>query len=131
MSRREQSRGGAAAGVIAAPETPVYLSLVRPSLTMGVERHVAALEVVLCLALVFGLGLSLLTVAVVLAVVAAVHPAMLWLTQKEPRATELYLRNRGYADFYQPHADARADLGGPASLRAPTHWPRPTLPPLT
>ena len=66
-----------------------------------------------------------------LAVVAVVHPTMLWLTQKEPRATELYLRNRGYADFYQPHADARADLGGPASLRAPTHRPRPTLPPLT
>lgn len=129
MPREGQGRRAESSHLVG-PASPVYLSLVRPSLTLGVERHVAALEVVVCLALVFGLGLSLVTGAVVLAVVAAVHPTMLWLTQKEPHATELYLRNRGYADYYQPHADARAELGGPTGLRAPTPRPRPTLPPL-
>lgn len=107
----------------------MFLSLVRPSLTLGVERHVAALECVICLSLTFGLGFSLATAGIVLLVVAVVHPVMLWLTQREPRVTELYVRNRGYADFYQPHASAQADLAG-AGQRSSAPAPRPTLPSL-
>lgn len=127
-SREGQGREGRVLQTLG-PESPVFLSLVRPSLTLGVERHVAALECVICLALTFGLGLSLATAVVVLVVVAAVHPVMLWLTQREPRVTELYIRNRGYADFYQPHGSAHADLAGPGQ-RSSAPAPRPTLPSL-
>ena len=46
-------------------EHPVHASLVRPVLYLGVERHVVAVEGTLCLALLFGVGLSLATLGLV------------------------------------------------------------------
>lgn len=85
-------------------EHPVYISLVRPVHTLGVERHVIGLEATLCLALIFGIGLSVAAFALVAVIVLVLHPAMVWVTAREPIATELYVRNRVYADYYAPHA---------------------------
>lgn len=98
-------------------EHPLHTSLVRPTLYLGVERHVIALEGTLGLALLFGVGLSWATAGLIALIVAVVHPTMIWVTTRDPQATEIAVRSRVYADFYAPHAT----LGGP-TLR-----PRPTL----
>ncbi|HYM97076.1 MAG TPA: VirB3 family type IV secretion system protein [Candidatus Sulfotelmatobacter sp.] len=99
-------------------ERVVHASLVRPMLYAGVERHVIAMEGTICLALVFGVGLRFATLALVVVVVAVVHPVMAWVTAKEPQATEIYVRAHAYRDHYAPHAE----LNG--AVRAP----RPSLP---
>lgn len=101
---------------------PIHGSLVRPTLTLGVERHVAALEFTLCIALVLGIGLSVPTLCLVAFVVVAIHPTLVWVTAKDPLATEVYVRSRAYADYYAPHASANAALRG----RVPR--PRPSIP---
>lgn len=96
----------------------VYRSLIRPVLTLGVERHVAGLEITLCLALVFGVGLSVATAALVALVLVLMHPALVWVTAREPLVTELYVRSQQYADYYAPHA----------SVHRPVPRPRPSMP---
>jgi type IV secretory pathway TrbD component len=100
----------------------VHGSLVRPTLTLGVERHVAALEFTLCLALILGIGVRLPTVCLVAVVVLLAHPTLVWLTARDPLATQIYVRSRAYADYYAPHASARSGVGD----RVPR--PRPSLP---
>ena len=109
--REEESRAGWT-------EHALHTSLVRPTLYLGVERHVIALEGTLGLALLFGVGLSWATAGLIALVVAVLHPTMVWVTNRDPQATEIAVRSRVYADFYAPHAT----LGGP------TARPRPTLP---
>lgn len=99
-------------------ERAIHASLTRPMLYAGVERHVIAMEGTICLALVFGVGLHLATLALVVLVVAVAHPVMAWVTAKDPQATEIYVRAHAYRDHYAPHAE----LNG--AVRAP----RPSLP---
>lgn len=99
-------------------EHALHASLVRPTHYFGVERHVIALEGTLCLALVFGVGLSWATAALVALVVAILHPVMVWVTTDDAQATEIAVRSRAYADYYVPHA----------ALDGQTPRPRPTLP---
>jgi type IV secretory pathway TrbD component len=96
---------------------PVHAALVRPELTLGVERHVAGVEATLCFALLCSQGIGIGTVGVVAFVVAFVHPVMVWLTAKDPQATQVFARSRRYADFYAPHS---AEMG--------TRTPRPSIP---
>lgn len=100
----------------------VHGSLVRPTLTLGVERHVAALEFTLCLALVLGIGVHLPTVCFVAVVALLMHPTLVWLTARDPLATQIYVRSRAYADYYAAHGSAHAGL----EVRVPR--PRPSLP---
>ncbi|MDQ6829364.1 MAG: VirB3 family type IV secretion system protein [Gemmatimonadota bacterium] len=97
---------------------PIHPSLVRPLLYMGVERHVIALEATIGLALVVGVGIHLITLALLAAVILAVHPALVWVTARDPLASEIFLRSRGYADFYAPHA----------SIHDMPRTPRPSIP---
>lgn len=96
---------------------PVHHSLVRPELTLGVERHVAGMEATLCFALLCSRGIGLATLGIVFLVIVVIHPVMVWLTSKDPQATQVFARSRRYADFYAPH-----DNG--AKSRAP----RPSIP---
>jgi type IV secretory pathway TrbD component len=96
----------------------VHASLVRPVLYLGVERPVIAFEATLCLAMLFGVGLHLVTACLVGVVVLVIHPSMVWLTTKDPQATEVYIRSRAYADHYAPHGSTRT-AGRP---------PRPSIP---
>ena len=97
----------------------VYKSLHRPLTYLGVERTVVAIEGTLCAALLFGIGLSLATLGLIAMVMLIVHPAMVWVTAKDPQATEILLRTRAYADFYTTHA----------GLRKTGRKPRPSIPP--
>ena len=96
---------------------PVHRSLVRPELTLGVERHVAGIEGTICFALLCSRGIGLGTLGIVALVVAVIHPVMVWLTAKDPQATQVFARSRRYADFYSPHGPVRM-------ARAP----RPSIP---
>jgi type IV secretory pathway TrbD component len=90
---------------------------VRPELTLGVERHVAGVEATLCFALLCSRGIGLGTLGIVALVVAVIHPVMVWLTAKDPQATQVFARSRRYADFYATHS-------AEATVRAP----RPSIP---
>jgi type IV secretion system protein VirB3 len=101
-------------------EQPLHASLVRSILYFGVERQVIAVEATLVAALLFGVGPHLATVAVAAVVLLVVHPAMVWLTARDPQVTEVFLRSRGYADYYAPHPAV------PARARPPRV--RPSVP---
>ena len=106
--RQVDSKGASHAAGVLQPVAPaahaVHQSLVRPMLYLGVERTVIAVEVILCLALVCGVGPHLATFAICAFVVLALHPTMAWLTAKDPLVLEIYMRSRAYRDFYAPHA---------------------------
>lgn len=98
-----------------APDEPtvhaLHASLVRPVLYLGVDRMVIVLEATAVFALVLGLGVHVATVALALGIVVVLHPALVWLTARDPQAVDVYLRSRVYDDFYAPHeslARARA-----------------------
>jgi type IV secretory pathway TrbD component len=99
-------------------ERIVHASLVRPELTLGVERHVAGIEGTICFALLCSRGIGLATLGFVALVILAIHPVMVWLTTKDDQATQVYARSRRYADFYAPHGLPKT------SVRAP----RPSIP---
>ena len=108
MSHRQAQR---------ATTRPIHASLVRPELTLGVERHVAGVEATLCFALLCSRGIGLGTLGIVALVVAVIHPVMVWLTAKDPQATQVFARSRRYADFYATH-----------SAEAIVRAPRPSIP---
>lgn len=96
----------------------VHASLVRPVLYLGVERPVIAFEATLCLAMLFGVGVHLVTAGLVGVVALVIHPSMVWLTARDAQATEVYIRSQAYADYYAPHGAAHTH-GRP---------PRPSIP---
>ena len=96
----------------------VHPSLVRPVLYLGVERPVIAFEATLALAVLFGVGLHLITLGLIGVVMLVIHPSMVWLTAKDAQATEVYVRSRAYADYYAPHG----------SIRTRGRAPRPSIP---
>ena len=98
-------------------EHPVHGSLVRQTLYLGVERTVLGVEGTLCLAVLFGVGISLATAGLVAFVALVLHPVMVWVTAKDPQATEIAVRSHAYGDFYAPHAALTRSGGG--------HAPRP------
>jgi type IV secretory pathway TrbD component len=81
----------------------VHPSLTRPVLYMGVERPVIAFEATLALAVLFGVGVHLITLGLIGVVMLVIHPSMVWVTAKDSQATEVYIRSRAYADYYAPH----------------------------
>ena len=102
------SKGASHAAVAPQPVAPaahaIRQSLVRPILYLGVERTVIAVEATVCLALICGAGPHLPSFAICAFVVLVLHPTMAWLTAKDPLVVEIYMRSRGYRDFYLPHA---------------------------
>lgn len=124
QSTGSRARGGVdpTTGEMSARSTEhqIHLSLVRPTLYLGVERPVIALEGTLCLALVFGIGLSWATAALVALIVVGLHPVLVWLTTRDAQMSEVAVRSRAYADFYAPHAA----LGAPLARTRTTTLPR-------
>jgi type IV secretory pathway TrbD component len=82
------------------PYTLVHPSLHRPVLFVGVEPAVAALEIAMAFALVFGVGLHLATVALAAMWLTVVHGLMTWIAKQDPQMIALYLRSLRARDFY-------------------------------
>ena len=85
----------------------VHPALLRDVLYGGVERPVIALEGTLAAGLLFTVGPQLVTLAVVVAIVSVLHPAMAWVTSRDPLATAIYVRSLRWRDFYAPHGTLR------------------------
>lgn len=113
-----QGGAGVGRGAVVPTAHPIHRSLTRSRLYLGVERPVIAIEGTIAAALVFGVGLSLLTVGLIVLVWLLVHPVMVWITGKEPQASEVFLRARRYADFYAPQS----------GLSQAHRRPRPSIP---
>lgn len=96
----------------------VHASLIRPVLFAGAEPAVVIVETCVAFALLFVVGLHVLTVAIALFWLTAVHSVMVWVAKQEPQMSSLYVRSLSGRDFYAPHA--RAHL--------PTPAPRPAVP---
>ena len=96
----------------------VHISLIRPVLFAGAEPCVVIVETCVVFALLFIVGINLITIAIALFWLTTVHGAMVWVAKQEPQMTALYVRSLFARDFYAPHARALA----------PTPAPRPAIP---
>lgn len=82
----------------------IHASLFRPILFAGAEPSVVVLEVSTAFALIFGIGLHGVTVALAVFYVTAVHSVMVWVAKQDPQMTALYIRSLSGRDFYPPHS---------------------------
>ena len=93
----------------------IHTSLIRPVLFAGAEPPVVIVESCVVFALLFIVGVHLLTIAIAAFWFTAVHSAMVWVAKSEPQMTALYVRSLSGRDFYLPHAPARATTPAPRS----------------
>ena len=91
----------------------IHASLIRPVLFAGAEPAVVIVETCVAFALVFVVGLHLVTVALALFWLTAVHSVMVWVAKQEPQMTSLYVRSLAGRDFYAPHAKAYTTARSP------------------
>jgi len=96
----------------------IHSSLFRPVLFAGAEPPVVIVETCVVFALLFVVGIHLVTIAIALFWLTVVHSAMVWVAKQEPQMTGLYVRTLSARDFYAPHARAYV----------PTPSPRPSIP---
>lgn len=93
----------------------IHPSLIRPVLFAGAEPPVVIVESCVVFALLFIVGVHLLTIAIAVFWLTAVHSAMVWVAKGEPQMTALYVRSLSGRDFYAPHAPAIARTPAPHS----------------
>jgi len=86
----------------------IHAALYRPVLFAGAEPAVVVLEVTTAFALVFGVGLHVLTVLLAVFYVTVVHAVMVWIATQDPQMIGLYVRSLGARDFYPVHASVHA-----------------------
>jgi type IV secretory pathway TrbD component len=84
----------------------------------GAEPAVVIVETCVVFALLFVVGIRLVTVAIAAFWLTAVHSVMVWVAKQEPQMTALYVRSLSGRDFYAPLA--RAHMSTP--------MPRPAIP---
>jgi type IV secretory pathway TrbD component len=93
----------------------IHSSLWRPALLMGVEPAVAVLEGTTALALIFVVGLHVVTLGLAVFYLTVVHSVMAWVAKQDALMSQLYIRSLAARDYYAPHASVRA---GPSSAHA-------------
>ncbi|HTE43746.1 MAG TPA: VirB3 family type IV secretion system protein [Gemmatimonadaceae bacterium] len=98
----------------------IHTSLIRPVLLAGAEPAVVIVETCVVFALLFVVGIHLVTIAIALFWLTVVHSVMVWVAKQEPQMTALYVRSLSARDFYAPHARAHV----------PTPTSRPAIPAL-
>jgi type IV secretory pathway TrbD component len=83
---------------------PIYESLYRPVLFVGVTPGVAVLEASTLFALVFVIGVHVATCLLAVVYLAVIHPLAVWITARDAHILAVYLRSLATTDFYAPHA---------------------------
>lgn len=96
----------------------IHTSLIRPVLFAGAEPAVVIVETCVVFALLFVVGIHVVTVAIAAFWLTVVHSVMVWVAKQEPQMTALYVRSLSGRDFYTPLAHAH--------ISTPT--PRPAIP---
>lgn len=92
----------------------IHGSLIRPILFAGAEPSVVIVESCITFALLFVVGLHLLTIGLALFWTIGVHSVMASVAKGEPQMTSLYIRSLAGRDFYAPLAGARTPVRGPS-----------------
>jgi type IV secretory pathway TrbD component len=85
-------------------------------LLAGAEPAVVIVETCVVFALLFVVGIHLVTIAIAVFWLTVVHSVMVWVATQEPQMTALYVRSLSARDFYAPNA--RAHVLTPASRPA-------------
>lgn len=96
----------------------IHSSLIRPILFAGAEPSVVIVETTTAFALLFVVGLHLVTVALAVFWLTVVHTVMVWVAKQDPQMIELYTRSLFGKDYYVPLPKAHV----------PTRAARPSIP---
>jgi len=86
----------------------LYPSIIRPILFGGAERELAILEGTLISALLFGVGLHALTVAIAALIAFGVHPLLVLAAKSDAQMFRIYLRSIAHQDLYLARAHPNA-----------------------
>ena len=90
-----------------------HSSLLRVVLLAGAEPAVVIVESTIAFALVFVVGLHLVTIVLAAFWLTAVHSTMVWVAKQDPQMVELYIRSLSGRDYYAPHARAHTPARPP------------------
>lgn len=96
----------------------VHASLIRLVLFAGAEPAVVIVETCVVFALLFVVGIHVVTIAIAAFWLTVVHSMMVWVAKQEPQMTALYVRSLSGRDFYTPLTRAHVS----------TPTPRPAIP---
>ena len=79
---------------------PIHAALVRPVLFAGADRELTLANGVICIALLFGIGVSTYTVAIVIFLLTVGQWALTRITRADPLFRHVYVRHIGLRPFY-------------------------------
>ena len=79
---------------------PIHAALVRPILFAGADRELALANGILCIALLFGIGVSRYTMLVVVLLLTLGHWALVRTTKADPLFRQVYMRHVRLRSFY-------------------------------
>lgn len=82
----------------------MHEALYRPVLFAGSAPEFVIIEVATIFALVFLVGLHVVTLVLVVFYATVVHSTAVWVTSQDPQMAAIYLRSLAAKDFYAPHA---------------------------
>ncbi len=85
-----------------AERTPLHPALCRPVLYAGVAPEVLFFEVAAVFLMLFEVGLHVVTAAVSLVYLTALHPFAAFLCARDPQIAQIYVRSLRGADHYVP-----------------------------
>jgi len=87
---------------------PIHAALVRPILFAGADRELTLANGVICIALLFGIGVSRYTVFVVVVLLTVGHWALARTTKADSSFRHVYLRHIRLHPFYPAAGAPRA-----------------------
>ncbi len=92
-------------------EVPIHRSLVRPNLVAGADRELVIINLVLAVALVFGIGFSWITVTLACLQLSVGHFALVQAARYDPMFRQVYLRHVRHGSYYPARSSVHARLG--------------------
>ena len=87
---------------------PIHASLVRPVFFAGADRELTLGNGVICIALIFGIGISTYTVAIVVLLLAFGQWALTRIARADPLFRHVYVRHVRLRPFYAASGSHRA-----------------------
>ncbi len=94
------------------PESPrelaIHRSLVRPNLLAGADRELVLINIFVAMALVFGAGLSFVTLGLAAFQVTVGHFALVQAAKYDPEFRRVYLRHVRHRTYYPARSSVHA-----------------------
>ena len=92
-------------------EIPIHRSLIRPNLVAGADRELVIINLVVAIALVFGIGFSWITVGIATFQLTLGHFALVQAAKYEPLFRRIYLRHIQHRHYYPARSSVHARRG--------------------